>query len=684
MDKQTMENQSAGKQIYEYMLRYGMEPGLNEQERLANLLAFCRQAKISDVMFFYNCEELNRGHYTPEELDSWLDLIARMKPVLAAEGITASINPWSTLLHTDRGRKLRPGQDFTLMVDPQGRQATAVACPACDRFLEYLAWQYRTCAEKVQPNVLWVEDDFRLHNHHPLEWGGCFCDRHMAMYSALAGKKLNREEFVAGVLAPGSVHPYRKIWLDVALQTMLQVARTIRDAVMAVSPQTRLGLMTSDPAVHCAEGRDWPAIFTAFKTEKDPFIRIHLPCYTECTSQDYGVNFARVSRQVRHLTPDWVHNYGELENFPFSRLSTSLRFSQMQLETNALLDSKGITLDIFDMMGNGVLFSEGYQDILAESKPFLDTLVGLGFDNRCQAGVQVMIDPRSAFHLHTDAGQSMNELYNHERNLLNILIPFGIASCYNSGHDLRGQVLAIAGQYLRNLSSDEIRRLFADNFVILDGEAVLTLTELGLGELAGIAGTELVPMDNGINAFEQVMDGAAYCGITQARLTLQAGAGDYVKVDYSPRAPLHAYTHAISPFGADNGPAMTLVDGHIFILPYVHYGTGILSPFRRAILLDALTRADHFCRPVWTNAPHTSVIRYDQPGRTLLALVNFSGDEWQQVTLTFPDGIPVWQCAVLYTRENPDGMPAPLSVCGNDLQIGRDLPRIQMMVLELA
>lgn len=671
------------KQQFEYMLRYCMEPKLCEQERLENLLTFCRQSGTTDVMFFYNCEELNRGHYTPDELDLRLDLIARMKPILAAEGISTSINPWTTMLHTDRGRTLRPGQDFTLMMDARGKQAAAVACPSDEHFLQYLAWQYRSCAEKVHPRVLWVEDDFRLHNHHPLDWGGCFCDKHMAMFSELAGKKLNREAFIAGILEPGPVHPYRKIWLDTAQRTMLGVARTIRDAVMAVSPEIRLGLMTSDPAAHCIEGRDWQAIFTAFRTGKDPYIRIHLPSYQECTSQSYGVGFARVSRQVRHLAPDWADNYGELENFTFSRMSTSQRFTQMQIETNTLLDSKGITMDIYDMLGNGVLPSEGYQDILAESKPFLDTLVSLGLDNRCQAGVQVMIDPRCGYHLHTAAGRSMNELTNHERNLIDLLTPFGIAACYNSGHHPSGQVVAAAGQYLRNLAADEIRRLFADNYVILDGEAVSTLVDLGLGELAGAAGTQLIPMDNGINAYEQVVDGAAYCGITKARLTMQSGAGDFVKVDYFPETALKAYTHACSPYGDDNGPAMTVVNGQVFILPYINYGVAALNPYRRAILLDALTKADRFRRPVWTNAPHTTVIRYDQPGRTLLALVNFSGDEWRQVVLTFPDGIPAWQQATLYTRENPDGIPAPLTCCGSELQIGQDLPRINMMIVEL-
>jgi hypothetical protein len=461
------------------------------------------------------------------------------------------------------------------------------------------------------------------------------------------------------------------------------MGRTISEAVMQVSPQTRLGLMTSDPVTHCAEGRDWHEILTALKTNKNPFIRINLPAYQETSSQQYGVNFAGGSRLVRHLAPDWAENYGELENFTFSRLSKSLRFSQMQIETNTLLDGKGITMDIYDMLGNGVLLSEGYQDILAESKPFLDTLVNLGLDNRRQAGVHVLIDPRCAYQLQTARGQSMTELYANERNLMQMLVPFGFATCYNSDHNPRNKVVAVAGQYLRNLKETEIRSLFADNFVLLDGEAVRTLADLKLGDLAGVEKTQQIPMNNGINAYEQVVDGTICCGITKARTTMQVGAGDYVQVDYLPDASIHAYTHAFSPYGDDNGPAMTLVNGHVFILPYENYGPALLSPYRRAVLLEALGCAQDVKRPVWTHAPHTTVIHYDLPGRMLLALVNFSGDETQQTVLTFPDGLPAWSTAVLYTRDCPGGIPAPISSLGNDLTIDRELPRLNLMVLEL-
>jgi hypothetical protein len=243
------------KDNYVYILRYAVQPGHHEEKRMDELVSFCKKARIDDVMFFIDCEELSQGHLSIEETRPWMKVIAYGKERLEPLGITTSINPWPTLLHCDRGRKLKEGQDFRLMVDPYGNNANAVVCPLCSEFQKYITEMYAYYAS-IKPNMLWVEDDFRLHNHGPLSWGGCFCEAHMEEYSRRAGRKLTREEFVEGVLKPGNPHLYRKIWLDMARETMVKLAQSIGESVHKVSPTTRVGLMSSNPEVHCAEGRD--------------------------------------------------------------------------------------------------------------------------------------------------------------------------------------------------------------------------------------------------------------------------------------------------------------------------------------------------------------------------------------------------------------------------------------------
>ena len=111
---------------FRYILRCCIQPGNHEGQRVANLLRFCKTARIDDVAFHCSCEDLNQGHLPVEQTAEWVRLMGRVKPMLAEMGITTSINPWITFLHADRGRRLHPGQNFRLMMDYTGRQARAI------------------------------------------------------------------------------------------------------------------------------------------------------------------------------------------------------------------------------------------------------------------------------------------------------------------------------------------------------------------------------------------------------------------------------------------------------------------------------------------------------------------------------------------------------------------------------
>jgi hypothetical protein len=353
---------------FRYSLRIGIQAGFREEERLRDLIAFCSAARIDDVMFFNDGEELNRGHPLPEETQAAIAAIAGWKRSLAAIGVSTSINPWSTLLHADRGRVLRPGQDFTTMVDANGRAATTTACPLCPRWRSYITETYAAFAA-AEPWALWVEDDLRLHNHPPLDWGGCFCELHLAEFSRRAGRPLTREELVAGLLAPGEPHPYRRIWLETGRDTWNDLARMIGEAVHAVSPGTRVGLMSSDPSVHCIEGRDWGGVLSGLAGSGPLLSRPHLPAYQEVAPADYLWRFAAIPRLVRAFSPPRTETLPELEDFPFGPRVSSRVFTRFKLESSIAAESDGATLDLFSIMGNSVSPDDGIAAMLAGSRP---------------------------------------------------------------------------------------------------------------------------------------------------------------------------------------------------------------------------------------------------------------------------------------------------------------------------
>ena len=105
---------------YRYILRYLIDPHRDAGERLEELVGFCREARIDEVMLLLQAEELSAGHPTRREWADGIALARRMSDRLAQENIGLSINPWSTTYGVTRGRKLREGQNFQRMVGEKG------------------------------------------------------------------------------------------------------------------------------------------------------------------------------------------------------------------------------------------------------------------------------------------------------------------------------------------------------------------------------------------------------------------------------------------------------------------------------------------------------------------------------------------------------------------------------------
>lgn len=117
-----------------------------------------------------------------------------LKKRLAKEKIAFSLNPGITLMHGDRGRVVDPKLGIQTMVDQDGTQASAVACPGDPVWQQYIADTYALYAS-VEPDYLWLEDDFRHFNHKPVLWG-CFCETHMNRYQERLGESISREGFI--------------------------------------------------------------------------------------------------------------------------------------------------------------------------------------------------------------------------------------------------------------------------------------------------------------------------------------------------------------------------------------------------------------------------------------------------------------------------------------------------------
>ncbi|MDR1692911.1 MAG: hypothetical protein LBR72_06085 [Oscillospiraceae bacterium] len=612
----------------EFCYRLGLRPNADTGE-ITEAVRFALDAGMTDICLFLNAEELNTGYFDGDELTGLIKTAQKLKEAMSGTGLTLSVNPWNTLLHGDRGRKLKPGQNFWTMVDVNGKAADAVACPLCENWRAWLLSSYARIAGELKPHILWVEDDFRLHNHEGLEWGGCFCQAHMEEYSGRVGETVDREMFLERVT---SVKPnkYREAWLTTHRETMNELASLLEGAVSAVSPDTKLALMSSAPKNHCAEGRDWHGILNSLGGKHAPINRIHLPAYAEMWAAEYMRGFVEVSLCVRAMCPPATRVLPELENYPYSLFIKSRAFTRFQIESAAPLNLAGMTLNLFDVMGGNQLRSEKFQDVLPETFEYLGRLSASGAFGGTRAGVCIPVSGKASYHLHTDGRRDLTGLYPKETFLGGLLATFGVPVYCLAGEIPSGAVAAVSGQWLRNLSQDEIVRFFAENRVILDGEAAETLFSLGLGHLAGIEAAEWHKQDSGVANYEKAE--TSYLGLPEPVCSSQVMAGDYLRVTYTDAeilSTVYNWRREVS------GPGMAVANGNVLIFPYGRFGELTrkhFHPVRQSLFQDGLRKlgAELFLEGSRNVFPFARGMR---DGRTALYLVNAALDGTEELTL---------------------------------------------------
>ena len=509
---------------YRYILRYYIDPGFHEEERIAELVQLCREGKIAEVMFFHNPEELFQGYPPAEEYDNWISLAQKTKKALNDAGIDMSVNPWVTTVHVARGRKLPPETTFRHMVGETGTVSPITACPLCPQWQKLLCDWFARIAREVAPTVIWVEDDWRLHNHEAdMGWGGCFCDEHLRLFSEKIGRSaVSREELLQEITVNGNLQ-WRNAWLELSRETLLQPAGALQRAVQAANPDVRLGLMSSGPDVHSAEGRDWNMLAEAFSPDKPLLLRPHLPPYTEQNA--FTVPYGVTHQTVAEFQPERIEIYPELENSPRCGLySKSNTYSAWECLLSPLYGSKGITINHYDMMGNGLALDRTFPAMLARLRPRLDALVSLGLTEENMHGVDILFSSEIANSMKCSRVQ-MRELVNESQIWGGVLNTLGIPCRFT--RQISRRPICVSNQTLRAFSDAEIRTLLKGTLV-LDGESTAVLVERGFGSFIGITAVEKRLQTADGYAYEEINenDSAVY-GLARPRMSASRAA-EYV------------------------------------------------------------------------------------------------------------------------------------------------------------
>ncbi len=615
---------------YHNCLRVQITPDGMQDERIENIAEHCARYGFDNVMLCINQEEFNVGHIPLEMAKPWVAVLKKAAEAIREKGLSVSINNWMEIGHCDRGCHWFEGQNFTPFVDMKGRVAENIACPLCDAWFDYFSEYATYLVRELAPDTYWIEDDFRLHNHAPLFGVGCYCDKHMAMYNERLGTQYTREEFLEKAFAKGPINPERKVWLDVNRDTMLLLSDKLARALKAVKPDIDVALMTSRPAAHCMEARDWDRLLGNLSQGGGTRInRIHLP-YGEIPPKEFMYQINSQSMGIRALSGEGVVIMPEIEHGSSTLYAKTARYLRFTLEGSLPLVISGSTYSIYGFHANGARDSFGFGEVVRELQPYMQAVRDLDLDFSRMAGVVVPIDEKACYHKTVE--KDYTDLTATEYCAAGYLSALGIAFRYSQEKRFVGQTVFMTGSNADFFSDADLKALFADNFVIGDATLARALTARGLLSLISATGISDLSYDNGEYSYEECADEQTIiCGVRKLRASARARClppctcvhyTDGVEV----LTTLHNYTMQVVAAGMVRGE-------HFLMLPFAvdKNEYAMYDDLRRYFIMK--TVAEQGNPYVIGNAIGVSTYLYEREIDRVLMLVNGNVDIMEQPTL---------------------------------------------------
>ena len=647
---------------FSYIPRITVVPNEFEKERIDELVRCCKKYGYNELMFFINGENLFNGFMTIEEIKPFVETIKRAKVELDKIGVKTSLNPWTSLGHGERGRVGISKERFSKMVGDKGFESKLHACPLDEDFQDYLGEYFAYLAKEVEPNILWVEDDFRLNGHALTKVGntidrGCFCDRHMKLYSEYIGREVSRDELVQGMATNAENGVFRRAYYEVNRKMMRDFSIKLGERVHKVAPWVKIGLMTGDAKQHSVEGRDWYGILRGLAGNTSPVDRIHGPMFRPYAPQDYLWYYNDISMQSRALLPEETIVLPEVENAMFSPYAKSRKMNRFQTECALSLCPSGMTFDKDCFAGSGLIDAFGYGQSLAEMRAYFNAFVNENIEFYSMDGISVPTS-EDGF-LRCDEKDNFNQLKNCENYWASHLASWGIAYKYDKSQRFENKIVAIAGGYLNGKTDEEIVQLVTKNFIILDGDSVKLLFKRGLNHLIKAKSQREISWSDGEFSFEEAVKGKKYLGINGARAGVIIASPNALAIEYE--EGVEVYTNLFG-YGQEFVCPCTVCTGNALVFPFIISQPAIYSPavkekhhallhtLKEQAFKDALSHAKKYASPlIYHTMEYVSTNYYHGEAVDYILLTNFSDDDYKEVSLV---GLPEHKKAYVCLREN--------------------------------
>lgn len=661
-----------------YHLRFQIIPGRNIDRDARALARLCRKHRVEEVVLFFAAEEWNNGLLSKSEEDLWFDTLARAKRILDRAGVVCSLNPWMTTLHCARGRAFPKGRSFRPMVGPNGVASRACASFADPNWRRYLSDLYGRFAE-LGFRVLWVEDDFRFHNHGAeLGWGGGFEPEAIARFEKKIDRKTTRQEVLANILKPGVPHPWRALWMQTWRELQLETAAELARAVAERAPNpARLGLMSSTPSRHTQEGRDWQKLFAALSIDGRVAHRPHYAPYSDAIgrTEAYGIMMLDIQRNFR---PAGVEVAPEVENFPFTAWTKSDTQTWAEMALALLHGSDALLLDLFPFCANRADTEPAVWSLLDRSRPALEWIAARFTPDLKTCGIGLPWRQDAAAHVRTERGSAMDELDVSSFTPGYFLLSAGVP--VSAGPQ---PLNAVFGPMAWVHPDDELRRMLSGG-LLLDGIAAQILCLRGFAKHIGLASVELLDREESTYSLEEVLSprlGAPVGHLFSVNLQKKLAA-------LRPARGAQPWTRIITPERKPVGPGLVAfrnaLGGRVVTLAATDPAGLPMSDARQALYQSAVRfLAPRAAAPVMvTGGPRLMPIHLKSSSAEWLLIFNAGADPARPV-LTLPAPVRHAKATLLAPLAAPRPLPFVLRN-GTHIETQADLPAFGFAAIALS
>ncbi len=447
-------------------LRYDLNPADIEA-----VLAWMERARLDRLMLFTGGVDQYGRPQTPAEAERW---VAEREPVarrLAEMGLGLEINVWCTLGHSSQIAWPTQG-GYEPQLGPRGETVADAVCPYDPAWRQVLGRLYGIYA-RLRPETIWIDDDFRYHHHGEADWT-CFCPLHLDQLALRWGYRMDRSTLLQAVRTDPA-GPVADAWRDTLNAALADTLLEIRANVQAVSPGTRLGLMTSVPEVHAAEGRDWPRLLTALSGPRPAAVRPTLGNYRGGDPREI-VKGTLVGWRTKVLVASHPV-YPEVESYPYGPWNKSARFLRAQILAAGAVGMDEMTYNCFPYGEQAPVAEPGLESALAEAITVLEA-IRHRFPDRVRrvVGVGLPVPPptfRSA-PLYV-SGESGDRVFDQ------VLACLGVGVSYQDGQSVN----VLTPTVIQALSTPQLAAYFRQG-VVLDAAGAQALQRRGLSRWTGV------------------------------------------------------------------------------------------------------------------------------------------------------------------------------------------------------